>query len=236
MNLTYLGISFTRRAAADAGHPGEVAVALDAARAELGSADRQRHTGADRHRDASGMGRGSPGHPCAGVGSHTQGADQHAARDDGHADSMGGEGHDMSATEMPGMAMPPVGLPAGLPMARRGADRDGLKLDRLHVPLGPFLAHWPAGLVVQVTIQGDVVQQAEVTTLGAAQGGGSFWAEPWLRAAAGEPIRRWMMPRRSPYPSSLLSRQDRTRRPALRWPAGPGAWPWPACRMRPGRG
>jgi hypothetical protein len=115
----------------------------------------------------------------------------------------GGEAHDMSAMGMPymempdmemagmgmpGMGMPPMGLPAGLPMARRGADRDGLKLDRLHVPLGPFLPDWPAGLVVRVTIQGDVVQQAEVTALGAAQGGGSFWAEPWLRAAVGKPV------------------------------------------------
>lgn len=183
------------RARADASHPGEVAAALDAARAELGSADRRRHTAADRHRDAGG------------AGGHSQGADQHATRDGGHTDSMGGgEGHDMSAMGMPGTEMPDMemagmgmagmGMPAGLPMARLGADRDGLKLDRLHVPLGPFLPDWPAGLVVRVTIQGDVVQQAEVTALGAAQGGGSFWAEPWLRAAAGEPVTTGMAARR----------------------------------------
>ncbi len=177
------------RARADAGHPGEVAAALDGARAELSSHGGRRQTGGDRHRDAGGTGRRSPGRGHGGAGGHSQGAGQHAARDNGHEDSMGGgEGRGMSAMEMPGMGMPPVGLSAGLPMARRGADRDGLKLDRLHVPLGPFLPDWPAGLVVRVTMQGDVVQQAEVTALGAARGGGSFWAEPWLRAAAGEPV------------------------------------------------
>ena len=72
----------------------------------------------------------------------------------------------------------------GLPMAHQGDDRDGLRLDRLHVPLGPVLADWPAGLVLQLTLQGDVVQQAEPEVL--AGGAGSFWDEPWRRTAAGE--------------------------------------------------
>jgi hypothetical protein len=76
-------------------------------------------------------------------------------------------------------------MPAGLPMADRGADRDGLRLDQLHVPLGPVLPDWPAGLVVHLTLQGDVVQHAEAQALGLG-GGGSFWTEPWRRAAAGE--------------------------------------------------
>ena len=59
---------------------------------------------------------------------------------------------------------------AGLPMADRGEDRDGLKLDQLHVPLGPVLPDWPAGLVVRVTLQGDVVQHAEADAVGSRRG------------------------------------------------------------------
>jgi hypothetical protein len=59
-------------------------------------------------------------------------------------------------------------MPGGLMMADRAPDRDGLQLDVLQVPLGPVLADWPAGLVVTLTLQGDVVQKAEVGVLGAA--------------------------------------------------------------------
>jgi hypothetical protein len=74
-------------------------------------------------------------------------------------------------------------------MADRGDDRDGLKLDQLHVTLGPVLPDWPAGLVVRVTLQGDVVRQAAIDeTFASAAGGGSYWTEPWRRALAGEPV------------------------------------------------
>jgi hypothetical protein len=81
-------------------------------------------------------------------------------------------------------------MPGGLPMAERGADRDGLMLDRLHVPLGPFLAGWPAGLTIRTTLQGDVVQEAEVDepALPNCRQAEAFWARPWIRAAAGEPV------------------------------------------------
>jgi hypothetical protein len=70
---------------------------------------------------------------------------------EGHA--MGGHGgHDMAGMEMP----------AGIAMAGRGVDRDGLTLDQLHVWLGPALPDWPAGLAVRLTLQGDVVQDARV--------------------------------------------------------------------------
>ncbi|WP_030482223.1 hypothetical protein [Lentzea albidocapillata] len=75
------------------------------------------------------------------------------------ADEHGGHhGHDMSSMELPG----------GLSMADRGADRDGLTLDQLHVPLGPVLPDWPEGLVVHTVLQGDVIQQAHVEVIGAA--------------------------------------------------------------------
>ncbi|MFI7142371.1 hypothetical protein ACIBQ5_33095 [Streptomyces massasporeus] len=82
-------------------------------------------------------------------------------------------------------------MPAGLPMADRGPDRDGLTLDRLHVPLGPLLTDWPVGLTLRLTLQGDVIQEACVEDSTAAVSdaprSASFWTHPWQRAAAGEP-------------------------------------------------
>ncbi|MEU9869956.1 hypothetical protein AB0C87_19130 [Actinomadura sp. NPDC048021] len=80
----------------------------------------------------------------------------------------------VSATDLEGVAggrRPGLDLDAD--MAGRADDRDGLKLDVLHVPLGPVLSYWPAGLRVDLTVQGDVVQEAEVTAVDS--GGGTFW-------------------------------------------------------------
>ncbi len=149
--------------------PGEIAAALDTARAELA-------TGAPRWLPAGdaaalpGMDGGAASGPGSGHGAH------------GMADHQ-----DMGDMEME--------MPAGLPMAERGADRDGLKLDQLHVRLGPVLPDWPAGLVLRLTLQGDVVQHAETAITGLA-GAGSFWTEPWRRAAAGEPVTAGVAARR----------------------------------------
>ncbi|GII64731.1 hypothetical protein Skr01_48160 [Sphaerisporangium krabiense] len=96
----------------------------------------------------------------------------------GQADDAGGHGD--GETEMP----------AGLPMAEQGPDRDGLTLDRLHVALGPFLADWPGGLILRLTVQGDVVQRAVLVAPapGHAPSAAPFWTEPWARAAAGEHV------------------------------------------------
>jgi hypothetical protein len=56
-------------------------------------------------------------------------------------------------------------LSGGRTMADLGPDRDGLTLDQLHVPLGPLLPDWPAGLVLHVTLQGDVIQEATAEVL-----------------------------------------------------------------------
>ncbi|MFE4367623.1 hypothetical protein ACFRMN_05080 [Streptomyces sp. NPDC056835] len=85
---------------------------------------------------------------------------------------------------------------AGLPLAERADDRDGLRLDRLHVPLGPALADWPAGLILRCALQGDVVQHAEVEHLPGPPDRTPFWAAPWLRAARGEHITRGTAARR----------------------------------------
>ncbi|MFH9819731.1 hypothetical protein [Streptomyces sp. NPDC017230] len=79
-------------------------------------------------------------------------------------------------------------VPGGLPMAESGEDRDGLMLDRLHVPLGPFLADWPTGLVIRAVLQGDVIQQADLDGPPSNGSADAFWARPWIRAAAGEAV------------------------------------------------
>jgi hypothetical protein len=100
---------------------------------------------------------------------HDMATEDHVA--DGH-DMHGGHhahgDHDMSGMEMPG----------GIPMADRADDRDGLKLDVLHVPLGPVLPDWPPGLVVHTVAQGDVLQDVSVELIGSTHGP---WAAP-LRA------------------------------------------------------
>ncbi len=54
------------------------------------------------------------------------------------------------------------GVPYGRPLAGLADDRDGLKLDRLELRLGPFLPVFPPGFVLDVNLQGDVVQEASV--------------------------------------------------------------------------
>ncbi|WBC16670.1 hypothetical protein O7600_07465 [Micromonospora sp. WMMA1998] len=81
------------------------------------------------------------------------------ARQAGHGQHGGGAGRHGHG-EHEGMSMP-----GGLMMAERAEDRDGLTLDVLHLALGPVLADWPAGLVVELTVQGDVVQSASARVL-----------------------------------------------------------------------
>ncbi len=112
-----------------------------------------------------------------------QDADGHGDHGDhgGHGNHGGHGGHGGGQTDMPG----------GLPMAEPGADRDGLTLDRLHLPLGPFLADWPAGLTVRLVLQGDVVQRADVDEPARPSDDAAveaFWVQPWFRAASGEPV------------------------------------------------
>jgi hypothetical protein len=77
-------------------------------------------------------------------------------------------------------------MPGGLPMPDVGPDRDGLMLDRVRVPLGPVLPDWPAGLVVEVVLQGDVVQEASARILDPPSPGHvappSFWSDADSRA------------------------------------------------------
>ncbi len=55
------------------------------------------------------------------------------------------------------------GTPYGRPMAMTGLDiRDGLQLDRYTARLGPFAPMLPPGLVLELTLQGDVICDAGV--------------------------------------------------------------------------
>jgi hypothetical protein len=69
--------------------------------------------------------------------------------------------HDDSGSGDSGMDM----APDGIALAESGPDTDGLDLDVLHVPLGPVLAHWPAGLVLECTLQGDLIVGADARWL-----------------------------------------------------------------------
>lgn len=62
-------------------------------------------------------------------------------------------------------------MPAGIPLAEGAEDRDGLEMDELHLPMGPVLAHWPAGIVLRVTLHGDVVVDAEAEQLATSRAG-----------------------------------------------------------------
>lgn len=90
----------------------------------------------------------------------------------------------------PGPYAPDATGAAERPMADRADDRDGLRLDLLHLPLGPALADWPSGLVLHTALQGDVVQRVEVGHVPAPEGTDPYWNEPWLRALRGEAVTR----------------------------------------------
>lgn len=134
------------RALATATRPEDVEAALLAAQAGLRDEDAQR---ADvRERPAPPLGAaGGMDH-----GSASEGMD-HGSMDHG----SGHEGHSMHD-----MAMD---LPGGLSMADRAVDRDGLKLDVLHLSWGPILPSWPAGLQLDLVLQGDVLQQVTARVL-----------------------------------------------------------------------
>lgn len=71
------------------------------------------------------------------------------------------------------------GVPYGRPMAGRAPDRDGLELDQLPVRVGPFFAPFPAGLVLDIKLQGDVVQEVVVP--------GNGFAAPSSSSDVGQP-------------------------------------------------
>ncbi len=100
--------------------------------------------------------------------------------DSKHADShANAHSHNMDADmdiDMDADMDMSMDLPGGIAMADRGPDRDGLKLDQLHVSLGPMLPDWPTGLVLRLVLQGDIVQSAELEIV-VGRRDSSFWLE-----------------------------------------------------------
>ncbi|MGI5167168.1 hypothetical protein ACQEU3_22750 [Spirillospora sp. CA-253888] len=154
----------------------EAVRALDGAAAELADVPRQWADAAER----VAAGPWAPGDSGEEMPDHEGGHGEHAGHADGggHAGhGQGSEGADEHGDAGHGGHMHHMGSPGGVAMADRADDRDGLKLDVLHVPLGPVLADWPAGLRVSLTLQGDVVQAADVGVLGGVDGGPPVWGE-----------------------------------------------------------
>ncbi len=179
---------------------------LDALRMDAATREQEQAVAVESASGATNM--SAAGHDHAGMGG-SAGGHGHGADHDRAAVTMPVGGHDHGAMGIPGagqeqaaMTMPAggqdhdardmsggehdqgsdhgeMGMVGGLAMAGRGDDRDGLKLDQLHVALGPVLPDWPAGLVLRLVLQGDIAQSSELEVMGE-NGGGSFW----MRAAA----------------------------------------------------
>ena len=142
-----------------AGHADVAGVreALDSVSAELLDSDRQ----ARDARDRAGVDSDRPSDDAEGgaeMDMSSGDAEMDMAGDsaDGEMDMSGGDGEMDMDMEM---------APSGIPLAEGGEDRDGLEMDVLHLPLGPVLPHWPAGVVLRCTLQGDVVVEADASLL-----------------------------------------------------------------------
>ena len=95
---------------------------------------------------------------------------------EGHADLSSGE-RDSEAPIQPDVPASPWrgvgphgqggkgmagGRPYGRPLPERRPARDGLQLDELILRIGPFFPPLPPGLMVDLRVQGDVIQEARV--------------------------------------------------------------------------
>ncbi|SEK68158.1 hypothetical protein SAMN04515665_104100 [Blastococcus sp. DSM 46786] len=138
------------RARAEVLDPAGTAAALDRVVAELSDDAAQRADAASR-----------PGEPAMGIEAGADPAQDDAEDMDHGDDDPEDDSEDMDDGDMD-MDMP---MPAGIPLAGGGDARDGLEMDVLHVPLGPVLPAWPAGLVLHCTVQGDVVQETRAEVL-----------------------------------------------------------------------
>lgn len=104
------------------------------------------------------------------------------------------------------------GTPYGRPMAMTDDDlRDGLALDAFSVRIGPFMPTLPPGLVLELTLQGDVLQRAAVAAAPAPQGG--------MRGSRG-PARVWRCIGRVMDLLELPDHGERCRREAARCARG----------------
>ncbi len=195
------------RVRADTTDPGQVPGVLDESRRALLDDMAQREDAEARTvavpeaAENHDHGSGSDAHPDSGSADDLGPESSDGGQDDndpGHGDMDHGDmdhegmdhgdmdhgGMDHGGMDHGNMDMP---MPGGIGLAEGGTDRDGLDLDVLHVPLGPVLPHWPAGLVVRCSLQGDVITDATVEVLPAAGSGRerSPVDEGLMRGAAG---------------------------------------------------
>ena len=92
------------------------------------------------------------------------GSMDHGSMDHGNMDheDMDHSGMDHSGMDHGDMGMDMNMSPDGIPLAEGSEDdRDGLEMDVLPVRLGPVLPDWPDGLVLDVTLHGDVILTAD---------------------------------------------------------------------------
>jgi hypothetical protein len=133
----------------------ELEGALDRAGSELLDVAAQRGDAAARPSVSPIIAEGAEGGPYRAHGMHEMTAD---------SEDQQLEDDSASAMDMD-MDMDMSG-PAGIPLAGgTEGDRDGLEMDVLHLRLGPILPDWPAGLVVDCTISGDVIVEANAHLL-----------------------------------------------------------------------
>ncbi|WP_245580322.1 hypothetical protein [Arthrobacter castelli] len=117
------------------------------------------HEGHQGHGDM-----GHEGHESMEHGDHEGDESHEGMGHEGHGgmDHSGHGGHEgMGHGGHGGMDM----APEGIALAQGGPDRDGLEMDVLHLPLGPVLPFWPAGLVLDCSLQGDVVVDAAASVV-----------------------------------------------------------------------
>lgn len=79
------------------------------------------------------------------------------------------------------------GTPYGRPLAELGPDRDGLRLDLLPLSVGPFFPRFPTGLILEVSMAGDVVIDGRIADSPFIDTGVGSPAGPFLRALS-EPV------------------------------------------------
>lgn len=152
------------RARAQVRRPADIRVALEAAQSELRDTAAQQESARSRSR-APAL---APDNAVSGE-EGDDGTDHGGDHDMDMDDEMDMDmDHDMDMS------------PSGIPLAGGAEDRDGLEMDVLHLPLGPILGHWPAGLTLNCTIAGDLVTAATVETLAS-----SAWVPDALHSCHG---------------------------------------------------
>lgn len=99
---------------------------------------------------------------------HHAKATHHDSDHSGHDDSGHDEQHEHNGPDGHDEHDHGSMSPDGISLAEGAEDRDGLEMDELHLPLGPVLNHWPAGVVLHLTLNGDVVTSATAERLDSA--------------------------------------------------------------------